>query len=67
MTGWTGSEHTRSAMASLGGGLLAALTAQRLSEAGDRLADVWGCAARAHGVETAHAAASELALLTGAS
>lgn len=52
--------------AEIGAALLGALTAQRLSEAGDRLAVTWGCVAKAHGVDVAHAAASELALLVGA-
>jgi alkylation response protein AidB-like acyl-CoA dehydrogenase len=46
--------------------LLAALTAQRLAEAGDPLAHLWGCAAKAHGVDVAYETASELALLVGA-
>jgi alkylation response protein AidB-like acyl-CoA dehydrogenase len=52
--------------AQINAALLAALTAQRLSEAGDQLATLWGCAIKAHAVDAAHAAASELALLTGA-
>ena len=45
--------------------MLAALTAQRLSQATDDKAEPWGCAAKAHGVDTAYAAASELSLLAG--
>lgn len=52
--------------AQINAALLAVLTAQRLSEDGDQLATLWGCAIKAHGVDAAHAAASELALLTGA-
>lgn len=54
------------AYAQITAALLATLAAQRLSEAGDRLATMWGCAAKAYGVDAAHAAASELTLLTGA-
>ncbi|HEY1619578.1 MAG TPA: acyl-CoA dehydrogenase [Streptosporangiaceae bacterium] len=53
--------------AQINAALLATLTAQRLSEAGDRMASMWGCATKALGVDVAHSAASELALLTGAS
>ena len=42
------------------------MTAQRLSQADDDKAELWGCAAKAHGVDIAYAAASELALLAGA-
>lgn len=52
--------------AQINAALLASLTAQHLSEAGDRLANLWGCASKAHGVDTAYLAASELALLVGA-
>jgi alkylation response protein AidB-like acyl-CoA dehydrogenase len=45
----------------------ATLTAQRLSQASDDKAELWGCAAIAHGVDTAYAAVSELSLLAGAS
>ncbi|MGH3401699.1 MAG: acyl-CoA dehydrogenase family protein [Streptosporangiaceae bacterium] len=45
---------------------LAALTAQRLALAGDQRAELWGCGAKAHGVDTAYAAVSDLALLVGA-
>jgi alkylation response protein AidB-like acyl-CoA dehydrogenase len=53
--------------AQINAALLAALTAQRLSESGDERAGMWGCAMKAHGADVAHSAASELALLTGAS
>ena len=46
--------------------LLAALAAQRLAEAHSPLAQLWGCAAKAHGTDAAYETASELALLTGA-
>jgi alkylation response protein AidB-like acyl-CoA dehydrogenase len=46
--------------------LLAALATQRLSEALDQRAHVWGCAVKAHAADTAHAAVSDLALLAGA-
>jgi alkylation response protein AidB-like acyl-CoA dehydrogenase len=46
--------------------LLASVTAQRLSQAGDPAAELWGCAVKAHGVDIAYAAASELTLLVGA-
>jgi alkylation response protein AidB-like acyl-CoA dehydrogenase len=46
--------------------MLAALTAQRLSESADQRAELWGCAVKAHAVDTAYTTASELALLAGA-
>jgi alkylation response protein AidB-like acyl-CoA dehydrogenase len=52
--------------AQINAALLAALTAHRLAQAGDPLAHLWGCAAKAHGTDIAYQAASELALLTGA-
>jgi len=52
--------------AQINAALLAALTAYRLAQAGDPLAHLWGCAAKAHGTDIAYQAASELALLTGA-
>ena len=55
------------AYAQINAAMLAALTAQRLSQAGDDRAELWGCAAKAHGVDVAYAAASELSLLAGAS
>src|ERR1035441_8335201 len=54
------------AYAQINAAMLAALTAQRLSQAGDERAELWGCAAKAHGVDVAYTAASELALLAGA-
>ncbi|MGD0069757.1 MAG: acyl-CoA dehydrogenase family protein, partial [Streptosporangiaceae bacterium] len=54
------------AYAQINAATLAALTAQRLSRAGDERAELWGCAVKAHGVDVANAAASELALLAGA-
>jgi alkylation response protein AidB-like acyl-CoA dehydrogenase len=54
------------AYAQISAAMLAALTAQRLSQAGDERAELWGCAAKAHGVDVAYAAASELSLLAGA-
>jgi alkylation response protein AidB-like acyl-CoA dehydrogenase len=52
--------------AQINAALLAALTAQRLSESGDRRAALWGCAIKAHGADVACAAVAELTLLTGA-
>jgi alkylation response protein AidB-like acyl-CoA dehydrogenase len=52
--------------AQINAALLAAFTAQRLALAGDQRAELWGGGAKAHGVDTAYAAASDLALLTGA-
>ena len=52
--------------AQINAALLAALTAHRLADAGDPLAHLWGCAAKAHGADAAYQAASELALLAGA-
>lgn len=52
--------------AQINAGLLAALTAQRLAESGDRRAEMWGCAIKAHAVDIAHSTASDLALLAGA-
>ena len=46
--------------------LLAALHAQRLSESADRRAETWGCAIKAHAVDAACTAASDLTLLAGA-
>jgi alkylation response protein AidB-like acyl-CoA dehydrogenase len=54
------------AYAQINAAMLAALTAQRLSQANDDRAELWGCAAKAHGVDVAYAAASELSLLAGA-
>jgi alkylation response protein AidB-like acyl-CoA dehydrogenase len=47
--------------------LLAAVTAHRLADSGHPAAEAWGCAVKAHGADTAYQAASDLALLTGAS
>jgi alkylation response protein AidB-like acyl-CoA dehydrogenase len=55
-----------SAHAQINAALLAALTAQRLALAGDQRAELWGCGVKAHGVDTAYATASDLALLVGA-
>ena len=54
------------AYAQINAAMLATLTAQRLSQASDDKAELWGCAAKAHGVDTAYAAVSELSLLAGA-
>jgi alkylation response protein AidB-like acyl-CoA dehydrogenase len=54
------------AYAQINADLLAALAAQRLAESGDRRAEMWGCAIKAHAVDTAHSAASDLTLLAGA-
>ena len=55
------------AYAQINAGMLAVLTAQRLAESGDRRAEMWGCAIKAYAVDTACSAASDLALLAGAS
>ena len=52
--------------AQINAALLAALTAHRLADARDPLAHLWGCAAKAYGADAAYQAASELALLAGA-
>lgn len=54
------------AYAQINAGLLAAFTAQRLAESGDARAEVWGCAVKAHAVDTANATTSDLTLLVGA-
>jgi alkylation response protein AidB-like acyl-CoA dehydrogenase len=54
------------AYAQINAAMLAALTAQRLSQADDDKAELWGCAAKAHGVDVAYTVASELSLLVGA-
>lgn len=46
--------------------LLATLNTQRLADGADPAACLWGCAIKAHAVDTAYQAASELALLAGA-
>jgi alkylation response protein AidB-like acyl-CoA dehydrogenase len=55
------------AYAQINAAMLAALTAQRLSQADDYRAELWGCAAKAHGVDVANAATADLSLLVGAS
>ena len=52
--------------AHLNAALLAAITAHQIAQAGHPAAQAWGCAAKAHGVDAAYQAASELALLVGA-
>jgi alkylation response protein AidB-like acyl-CoA dehydrogenase len=52
--------------AHLDAALLAAVTAHQNAQAGHPAAPAWGCAAKAHGVDAAYQAASELALLAGA-
>jgi alkylation response protein AidB-like acyl-CoA dehydrogenase len=52
--------------AGINAALLSVVTAQRLAEAGDPSAHLWGCAVKAHGVDVAYQAASELTLLAGA-
>lgn len=47
--------------------LLGAVTASHLAESGHPAAELWGAAAKAHGIDTADSAAAELALLLGAS
>jgi alkylation response protein AidB-like acyl-CoA dehydrogenase len=54
------------AYAQVNAALLAALTAQRLSVAGDQAAELWGCTVKAHGVDVAYTTAAELTLLVGA-
>jgi alkylation response protein AidB-like acyl-CoA dehydrogenase len=54
------------AYAQINAALLAALTAQRLSSAGDASAHLWGCAVKAHGVDVAYTTTAELTLLVGA-
>lgn len=54
------------AYAQINAALLAALTAQRLAESGDRRAEMWGCAIKAYAIDAAHAAASDLTPLAGA-
>jgi alkylation response protein AidB-like acyl-CoA dehydrogenase len=50
----------------LNAALLAAVTAHQIAQAGHPAAQAWGCATKAHGVDVAYQAASELALLAGA-
>jgi alkylation response protein AidB-like acyl-CoA dehydrogenase len=54
------------AYAQINAGLLVAFTAERLAETGDAQAEVWGCAVKAHAVDTANATTSDLTLLVGA-
>jgi alkylation response protein AidB-like acyl-CoA dehydrogenase len=54
------------AYAQINAGLLAASTAQRLAECDHAQAEVWGCAIKAHAVDTAYMAVSDLTLLVGA-
>ena len=53
--------------AQINAAMLAALAAQRLSRADDDRAELWGCAAKAHGDDVAYAATADLSLLVGAS
>ena len=55
------------AYAQINAALLAALTAQQLAETGDHRAEMWGCAVKAHAVDTANAVLADLAPLAGAS
>jgi alkylation response protein AidB-like acyl-CoA dehydrogenase len=52
--------------AQISAGMLAALTAQRISEEGDSRAEIWGCVSKAFAVDAASTAVSELSLLAGA-
>jgi alkylation response protein AidB-like acyl-CoA dehydrogenase len=52
--------------AQISAGMLAALTAQRLSDEGHSRAEMWGCAIKAFAVDAASAAVSDLSLLAGA-
>ncbi|MEU8151813.1 acyl-CoA dehydrogenase family protein [Nonomuraea sp. NPDC048901] len=54
------------AYAQINAALLATLTAQRLSAAGDTRAELWGCTVKAYGVDVAYTTVSELTLLVGA-
>jgi alkylation response protein AidB-like acyl-CoA dehydrogenase len=47
--------------------LLGAVVASNLADAGHERAELWGAAMKAHGIDTAHQTAAELALLVGAS
>lgn len=53
--------------AEINAALLAAITAHRLAEDRHPSAHLWGCAVKAHSADVAYRAASELALLVGAS
>lgn len=50
----------------INGAMLGALLAQRLALRGDQRGELWGCAIKAHAVDAAYLAASELTLLAGA-
>lgn len=52
--------------AQINAALLAALAASQLSDSGDGQAWLRGCAVKAHGIDVAYSAASELVLLAGA-
>jgi alkylation response protein AidB-like acyl-CoA dehydrogenase len=52
--------------AQLNAALLAAVAAHQIAQAGHPAAQAWGCGTKAHGVDAAYQAASELALLAGA-
>jgi len=52
--------------AGINAALLSVITAQRLAETGDPSAHLWGSVVKAHGVDVAYQAASELTLLAGA-
>jgi alkylation response protein AidB-like acyl-CoA dehydrogenase len=52
--------------AQINAALLGATAAHRLAVDRHQDAELWGCIAKAHGVDTAHAAASRLTLLAGA-
>lgn len=52
--------------AQLNAALLAAVAAHQIAQAGHSAAQAWGCGTKAHGVDAAYQAASELALLAGA-
>jgi alkylation response protein AidB-like acyl-CoA dehydrogenase len=52
--------------AQLNAALLAAVTAHQIAQTGHPAAQAWGCGTKAHGVDVAYQAASELALLAGA-
>ncbi|SDD73615.1 acyl-CoA dehydrogenase family protein [Actinokineospora iranica] len=54
------------AHAQLATALMGCAVAEHLAEQGHHAAETWGAATKAHGVDTAHAAAAELALLVGA-
>jgi alkylation response protein AidB-like acyl-CoA dehydrogenase len=52
--------------AQLNAALLAAVASHQIAQAGHPAAQAWGCGTKAHGVDAAYQAASELALLAGA-